>query len=315
MSIIDEMQSLKIDADIPSGLGSILDTLVGCAEEIYSSLVSDTNLSNSSFTKNTSGDTVIEADVLANKISIEGLSKNPNVYSIVSEEVEEPVLTEGSGYSISIDPLDGSKALELGVPSGNIFCIFAEARKISGFSGSEAIVSGFFIFGLTLELFICLDGKVYLLSRSGILEINKLGNRESFICVNLSNFPNWSSGWQSFFNDTLLIDKMEDHSNTRWFGSLVTHAKTLILTGGLFAYPPDQRVGFEKGHLRLIYEAIPIALIIEALGGKATDGTKRILDKTPTSAHEKIPLVIGEKRIVLKLANYLTAAPNIVGES
>lgn len=79
----------------------------------------------------------------------------------------------------------------------------------------------------------------------------------------------------------------------------------IVLQGGAFLYPADRRKGYENGRLRLAYESVPIAFLMEAAGGKATDGTRRILDLVPADPHENVPLVFGAAEEVDVIARYL----------
>ena len=80
----------------------------------------------------------------------------------------------------------------------------------------------------------------------------------------------------------------------------------LLLLGGCFLYPSDRRRGYENGRLRTLYEACPIAFLIEQAGGAATDGLTPILDRVPASLHEHTPLVFGCRDEVATIARYLS---------
>ena len=80
----------------------------------------------------------------------------------------------------------------------------------------------------------------------------------------------------------------------------------ILLKGGAFMYPADRRDGYREGRLRLAYEAVPIACLIEAAGGRATDGTNRILDLMPATPHQNVPLVFGAREEVDIIARYLS---------
>jgi len=84
--------------------------------------------------------------------------------------------------------------------------------------------------------------------------------------------------------------------NMRWFASMVSDLKRLLMQGGVFAYPGANRKGYEKGHLRLVYEAIPMSFLIHAMGGSSTDGDMSLLEKPVTELHEKTPTFIGRLR-------------------
>jgi len=96
----------------------------------------------------------------------------------------------------------------------------------------------------------------------------------------------------------------EKDFNMRWIASLVAEAYRIFIRGGVFIYPRDNRKGYNQGRLRLIYEANPIALLVEQAGGRAIDGENRILDIHPTALHQRVPLIFGSAGEVRKIARY-----------
>ena len=90
----------------------------------------------------------------------------------------------------------------------------------------------------------------------------------------------------------------------RWVASLVAETHRIFSRGGVFLYPADRRPGYEKGRLRLIYEAAPIAFLAEQAGGGATDGIEQILDKVPAELHQRTPLIFGSARKIERIAGY-----------
>ena len=93
----------------------------------------------------------------------------------------------------------------------------------------------------------------------------------------------------------------------RWIASLVAEAYRILMRGGVFLYPRDRRPGYARtGGLRLLYEANPIAFLVEQAGGAATDGVEPILDRVPASLHERTPFVFGSAREVARIERYLT---------
>jgi fructose-1,6-bisphosphatase I len=99
----------------------------------------------------------------------------------------------------------------------------------------------------------------------------------------------------------------------RWLASLVVEAYRILTRGGVFLYPADNRKGYRNGRLRLVYEANPVAFVVEQAGGGASNGVERILSLTPESLHQRVPLIFGSKREVLKLTRYHTD-PSAIGE-
>jgi fructose-1,6-bisphosphatase I len=98
----------------------------------------------------------------------------------------------------------------------------------------------------------------------------------------------------------------------RWIASLVAEAYRILIRGGVFLYPRDARKGYGNGRLRLVYEANPIAMLVEQAGGAATNGMHRILDLVPKELHQRTPLVFGSAKEVDSIARY-HSDPSAIG--
>jgi fructose-1,6-bisphosphatase I/sedoheptulose-1,7-bisphosphatase len=86
--------------------------------------------------------------------------------------------------------------------------------------------------------------------------------------------------------------------NMRWIASLVAEAHRVLMRGGVFLYPRDERDSTRNGRLRLLYEANPIAMVIEQAGGRASTGTGRVIEVEPRSLHERTGFIFGSKNEV-----------------
>ena len=124
--------------------------------------------------------------------------------------------------------------------------------------------------------------------------------------INASNSRYWPAPVRAYFEDCLEGDEgpRERNFNMRWVGSVAADVYRILVRGGVYLYPEDSREGYGQGRLRLLYEANPIALLIEQAGGAAIDGFRRILDVTPTSLHMRTPLIFGSKDKVERVARY-----------
>jgi len=209
-------------------------------------------------------------------------------------------LSDGS-YSIALDPLDGSKAALIGIPSGAIFGVFKDADVAEDFNGSNIISGGFFVFGMNLEAYFADGPDVYKgifdqeTGKWSVIALTDPMPSADILAINGSNQLVWDEWLQSHVL-SLLDTKggtVKPH-NMRWFASMVSDLKRLLMQGGVFAYPGANRKGYEKGHLRLVYEAIPMSFLIHAMGGSSTDGDQSLLEKTVTELHEKTPVFIGD---------------------
>ena len=130
-------------------------------------------------------------------------------------------------------------------------------------------------------------------------------------------FPVWDDAIKAYVIDCTLGEDGPRHANfnTRWIASLVAEAFRIFTRGGVFLYPDDNRKGYTRGRLRLLYEANPIAMLAEQAGGAATTGTQRILDIEPASLHQRIALVFGSKAEVEEIGHYYDAPHSQGGRS
>jgi len=271
---------------------------------------------------NTDGDAQKELDVRANEMFIAALREAPvAVYG--SEENETPLaLNEGAPLAVAIDPLDGSSNIDTNVSIGTIFSILPmpdtpgappEAAFLQ--PGSAQLAAGFVIYGpqTALVLTVLSGTHIYTYDRdTGAFLLTRpdaqisIGTRE--YAINASNYHHWDEAMRAYIDDCMAgIDSPNRKQfNMRWIASLVAEAFRIFARGGIFLYPRDKRAGYQKGRLRLIYEASPIALLAEQAGGAATDGEHRILDLVPEQFHERVPLIFGARDKVERVVRYHT---------
>ena len=258
---------------------------------------------------NSDGDMQRELDLVAEGLLSAALRKSP-VACYLSEETEAAILFDPAGLlAVAVDPLDGSSNIDLNGPVGTIFSIFptvptAVADPALAFrqTGRAQIAAGFFIYGpqTALVLSIGQGVSVFALSReTGKFLLVSSGltipAATPEYAINASNYRHWQEPVQSYIDDCVKgADGPRGRNfNMRWIASLVADSYRIFLRGGIFLYPADARKGYEQGRLRLLYEANPIAFLAEQAGGGATDGVDPILDRVPTSLHQRIPLVMG----------------------
>lgn len=253
---------------------------------------------------NASGDDQIGLDMFADGAFRERLSEVSSVSRVVSEEGDEMTKLRDAPYSVALDPIDGSKAALVGIPCGAIFAIFEGVEGIADFAGKNLVSSGFFVFGINLEMYISAETGVsqYVYNDADASwqlqqTFSTLHDKQS-LSVNSSGRPHWTDGLRDAFDDFCV-----NGGNQRWFASMVADVKRLIIEGGAFVYPGNKKPGYENGHLRLIYEAIPMAFLMKAMGGAESDGTQSLLDIAPTELHQKIPVFLGTNDLVAKFTS------------
>ena len=259
---------------------------------------------------NSDGDTQKDIDIAADRMMREALLRAP-VAGVVSEEAELPeVLNPDAPLCVAIDPLDGSANLANNISVGTIFSIRPRGRDVvSTFfePGTAQCAAGFFVYGPQTRLVLALDHRVddfildpvtheFVLIRRGV---HIEGDTAEF-AVNASNRRHWSAAVRGYIDECLAgaAGMRGRDFNMRWIGSLVAETYRILTKGGVFLYPADARPGYREGRLRLLYEAHPMALIMEWAGGGATTGRARILELSARSPHQRVPLIMGSARSV-----------------
>ncbi len=261
--------------------------------------------------ENVQGEIQQKLDVLANEIIIKALDHGGRLCAMASEEepdiIEIPDKFRCGKYCLLFDPLDGSSNIDVNVPVGTIFSV---VKKITdGVRGEMAdmlqagrtqVAAGYVIYGSSTMLVyttgqgahgFTLDPSLgeFLLSHPNI----RIPDSGRYLSVNDSYQDQWDEPVKKLMQYYRGIDGTRPPLNTRYVGSLVADFHRNLLGGGLFAYPANRRN--TRGKLRLLYEANPLAFIVEQAGGGATDGHQAILDIVPTELHQRTPLFIGSK--------------------
>ncbi|MEZ5869539.1 MAG: class 1 fructose-bisphosphatase [Defluviimonas denitrificans] len=197
------------------------------------------------------------------------------------EETEVATLNPGGAFDVAIDPIDGSGSIGIGAPLGLLFSILPAAPEGFLRPGRAAVAAGYASFGHSTDFGWSLGDGVHIATFDRALggfrvvhEQVRLPPAAKTIAYNASNERHWPEGLKRYALD-LRAGKDGPRGrdfNMRWLAAAVGELHRILLLGGLFMYPADRRKGYENGRLRLIYEAVPIAFLIEQAGGRATDG-------------------------------------------
>ncbi|CAN5531344.1 class 1 fructose-bisphosphatase [soil metagenome] len=254
--------------------------------------------------ENADGDVQKDLDVHAELIIRRALAAVPCA-ALASEEAEAAEIRDPAALiSIAYDPLDGSSNIETNMTVGTIFSIMPASADQVPFSGKGAaqIAAGFVVYGPQTSMVLTLgDGvdiftldrteRSYRLIRSNV----KIPAESAEYAINASNHRHWEQPVRDFVEECLAGEEgpRNKNFNMRWIASLVAEAYRILIRGGVFLYPSDARQGYAEGRLRLLYEAHPMAFIMEQAGGGAITGRERILDLAPTSIHQRVPLIMG----------------------
>ena len=272
--------------------------------------------------ENVQGEIQQKLDVFANETIIKAMDHGGRLCAMASEEAPDIIqIPEGfrcGKYCLLFDPLDGSSNIDVNVPVGTIFSVL---RKITPGKhgeledmlqpGRRQVAAGYVIYGSSTMLVyttgqgvhgFTLDPSIgeFLLSHPNI----RIPDPGRYLSVNDSYEQHWEENVKALMRRYRGLDGERKAMNVRYVGSLVADFHRNLLGGGVFAYPANRRS--PRGKLRLLYEASPLAMIVEQAGGAASNGSKRILDLQPTELHERTPLFIGSKSDV-EIANSMLA--------
>ncbi len=246
-------------------------------------------------------------DVIANEKILEALKGAP-VAAFASEEMAVPVsLLENAPLLVATDPLDGSSNVDANVSFGMIFSVLPAHPTSTGEAaflrpGNQQLAAGFVVYGPATNFVLTVgagtqiftldrDKRTYLRTGKDV----RIPATAGEYAINASNARYWEEPIRIYVHDCengAGGPRTHDY-NMRWTGSPVADIHRILSRGGIYLYPSDSRKGFQQGRIRLIYEANPIAWVVEQAGGQATTGMGRLLDAVPTTLHQKTPLICG----------------------
>lgn len=262
--------------------------------------------------ENADGDVQKDLDVCADEI-VRAALKDVPWRALASEEAATADIRADAGLiDIAYDPLDGSSNIETNMTVGTIFSILPSAAADAPFTspGSAQIAAGFVVYGPQTSLVLTFgDGvDIFTLDRGPriyrrIRDRVQIAADCSEFAINASNQRHWEAPVREFVGQCLAgRDGAKGRNfNMRWIAALVAEAYRILIRGGVFLYPGDARPGYGEGRLRLLYEAHPMAFIMEQAGGAASTGRQRILDVAPTAIHQRVPLIMGSSNEVASI--------------
>ncbi|MFM8552323.1 MAG: class 1 fructose-bisphosphatase [Nitrospiraceae bacterium] len=261
---------------------------------------------------NVQGEAVKKLDDIANETFVHAFQYSGLVCALASEEMDKPVKLEENWprgkYMLLFDPLDGSSNTDVNMPLGSIFSVLrfegrdglpADDELVR--VGTEQVAAGYLIYGSSTMLVytaghgvhgFTLDPAVgeYLLSH----EHMHMPAKGKVYAANEGNYHKWPAGTQRYIDYLKAQDKAGGRPYSgRYSGCLAADVHRILLGGGIYLYPGEKDK--PEGKLRLLYEANPLAMVVEAAGGRASTGSERILSIKPTAVHQRVPLVIGSR--------------------
>ncbi|MEP7182116.1 MAG: class 1 fructose-bisphosphatase [Betaproteobacteria bacterium] len=263
-------------------------------------------------------------DVIANDIMLGSCEWGGYLAGMVSEEMDAPYPIPAQyprgRYLLVFDPLDGSSNLDVNVTVGTIFSVLRAPDGVTDPGpehflqpGTQQVCAGYALYGPAAMIVITLGTGVhgftldpeigaYILTHPNLA----IADDTHEFAVNASNQRFWEPPVRRYVEECLAgkSGARDKDFNMRWIASLVAEVHRILMRGGLFMYPKDTKDPAKPGRLRLLYEANPMAMLIEQAGGAASTGRGRILDVVPSTLHQRVPVILGSKQEVARLERY-----------
>ena len=257
--------------------------------------------------ENPSGEQVKKLDIDSNNILKNNLSKLDVIRNIASEEDDELIKINDKGkYLVSFDPLDGSSNIDCNITVGTIFCVF-EYNDDTIKNGGNIVMAGYSLYGGCTQLVVTKYGKTDIYNLGVYDELwhliypnFKMSDKGNIYSINESYKNIYSNKYNDYTNDLI-----KEKYNMRWVGALVADFHRTLIKSGVILYPENSKS--KNGKIRLVYEAYPLAYIIEKCGGMSSNGRKSILeDEFPwEDIHKRTPIFFGSEYEIFKLYDFL----------
>ncbi|UTY58059.1 class 1 fructose-bisphosphatase [Massilia sp. erpn] len=274
--------------------------------------------------ENVQGEVQKKLDVISNEILLEANEWGGHLAAMASEEMESihpiPNRYPKGEYMLLFDPLDGSSNIDVNVSIGTIFSVLRAPEGMADPSeqdfmqaGSKQVAAGYAVYGPQTMLVLTTGNGVncFTLDRemgSWVLTQRnmQIPAKTKEFAINMSNQRHWHPPVKRYVDELLAgsTGPRGTDFNMRWIASMVADVHRILNRGGIFMYPADLRDTSKPGKLRLMYEANPMAFIVEQAGGMATDGKHRILDIQPEKLHQRVPVFLGSRDEVAVVTGY-----------
>jgi fructose-1,6-bisphosphatase len=273
---------------------------------------------------NVQGEEQKPLDLIANEIMLKSCDWGGYLAGMASEEMdvpyEIPAAHPRGNYLLVFDPLDGSSNLDVNVTVGTIFSVLRAPEGVTAPTvgdflqpGTAQVCAGYALYGPSAMIVLTLGTGVhgftldpeigaYLLTHPNL---SIPADTQEF-AVNTSNQRFWEPPVKRYVEECIAGKSgvRGKDFNMRWIASMVAEVHRILMRGGLFMYPRDTKDPSKPGRLRLLYEASPIAWLVEQAGGAASTGRQRILEVVPTELHQRVPVILGSRNEVERLARY-----------
>ena len=320
------VEKQRLDDHIPGQLRLLLEVVARACKTISHAVNKGAlgGVLGSAGSENVQGEVQKKLDIIANEVLIEANEWGGHLAAMASEEMTNIYLIPNryprGEYLLLIDPLDGSSNIDVNVSIGTIFSVLRMPEGDRGVEendflqpGKCQVAAGYCVYGPQTTLVLTVgDGvAMFTLDRemgSFVLTQDAVqipaDTRE--FAINMSNMRHWDAPVKRYIDECLAGKdgpRAKDF-NMRWVASMVADVHRIMTRGGIFMYPWDKREPNKPGKLRLMYEANPMAWLVEQAGGLATDGRQRIMEVQPTQLHQRVSVVLGSKNEVERVTQY-----------
>jgi fructose-1,6-bisphosphatase I len=271
--------------------------------------------------ENVQGETQKMLDVISNDLLKDILVANPYVRGVGSEEEDYTIAANADGkYLVTFDPLDGSSNIDVNLSVGTIFSVLEAQDDTSGDNqevflqnGRKQVAAGYVLYGPSSLLVMTTGNGVNLFTLDTNIgefvltkEALQIPEDTAEFAINMSNQRFWEPEMKQYIDDCLQGEEgpLGKRYNMRWVASMVAEVHRILIRGGIFMYPYDNRDPSKAGKLRLMYEGNPMSMIVEQAGGASSTGRMDIMDVAPQGIHDRVPVVLGSKNEVAKVVAY-----------
>ena len=323
------VEQQRVDGLIPAQLRLLLEVVARACKSISHSVNKGAlgEVLGSAGSENVQGEIQKKLDIIANEVLIEANEWGGHLAAMASEEMDEiyqvPNRYPRGEYLLLFDPLDGSSNIDVNVSIGTIFSVLVKPEGVDVSeqdflqAGHQQVAAGYCVYGpqTTLVLTVGHGVAMFTLDReqgSFMLtqEHVRIPEDTKEFAINMSNMRHWDAPTKRYIDECLQGREgpRGKDFNMRWIASMVADVHRILTRGGVFMYPWDKREPGKPGKLRLMYEANPMAWLVEQAGGAATNGRQRILDIAPTQLHQRVSVVLGSKNEVERVTQYYAQA-------
>ena len=320
------IEEQRLNNSIPAELRLLIEVLARACKTISHSVGKGAlgDVLGTAESENVQGEIQKKLDIICNEILLQANEWGGHLAAMASEEMETihpiPNRYPMGEYMLLFDPLDGSSNIDVNVSIGTIFSVLKAPEGMATPTeedflqpGTKQVAAGSAVYGPQTVLVLTTGNGVHGFTLDREMGSWVMTQRDIQIpvdtaeyAINASNSRHWYAPVTRYITELEAgkTGPREKNFNMRWIASMVADVHRILNRGGIFMYPADQREPDKPGKLRLMYEANPMALLIEQAGGAATDGKQRILDIQPTKLHQRVAVFLGSRNEVERVTRY-----------